>query len=204
MILLFFVEQLWEMSYFLKSALKVILFVVIPFLLLGKKKFLKLFSLKPKKLRALSFLTGFSILIVVLMTYYILSEFINLGLIAQDLRENVGITAIDFLYISIYLTLFNSIVEEFFFRGFLFFENFGSRKLKYIFSAGLFSIYHIGIFIMWFKWYIFLLALFGLFLGGIIFALLNEKNKTIINGWIVHIFADLAIIFVGYKMFGWI
>lgn len=77
----------------------------------------------------------------------------------------------------------------------------GNKKLAYIFSALLFSIYHVSIFKTWFNWIVIALALTGLFIGGIIFNAINVKAKSIVNSWIIHIFADIAIILIGIKMF---
>jgi membrane protease YdiL (CAAX protease family) len=113
------------------------------------------------------------------------------------------ITAANFIFIAIYITLGNSLLEEFFFRGFIFLNlrQLGKEKFAYLFSALLFAIYHISIFQSWFTLPLMLLSLFGLFTIGIVFNWLNTKTNTIINSWIVHIFADLAIILIGLKLF---
>ena len=76
-----------------------------------------------------------------------------------------------------------------------------TRKNAYIISAGLFALYHVMLMDSWFNPYLFVLAMFGLFTGGLIFNYLNEKNKTILNSWIVHIMANLAINHIGLMMF---
>jgi membrane protease YdiL (CAAX protease family) len=53
----------------------------------------------------------------------------------------------------------------------------------------------------WFSPLIFLLAMAGLFIGGLIFNYLNERNGNIINSWVVHLMANLAINTVGLIMF---
>jgi hypothetical protein len=42
----------------------------------------------------------------------------------------------------------------------------------------------------------------GLFVGGLIFDKLNEKNGNILSSWLVHMMANLAINTIGLMMFG--
>ena len=65
----------------------------------------------------------------------------------------------------------------------------------------LFAIYHIAIFLPWFDWPILLIAVIGLFIGGLLFQWLNKKSGTIYPGWIVHISADIGVLLIGFYMF---
>ena len=98
----------------------------------------------------------------------------------------------------------NSLLEEFFFRGFAFLtiKRLTSRTFAYIFSAAAFSIYHVAMMIGWFSPLVFGLVLIGLFAGGLIFNFLNEKSGTIYPSWFVHMFANFAINTVGFILFG--
>ena len=54
----------------------------------------------------------------------------------------------------------------------------------------------------WFSPYLFILALTGLFVGGLIFDYINDKSENIYNSWLVHMFANFAINTIGFIMFG--
>lgn len=56
----------------------------------------------------------------------------------------------------------------------------------------------------WFSPVLFILAILGLMIGGCIFNYLDEKNGTIFQSWMVHMFANLAINTVGMILFGMI
>jgi len=53
----------------------------------------------------------------------------------------------------------------------------------------------------WFSPLIFLLALTGLFVGGLIFNFFNERFGNIYVSWLIHMFANFAINTVGFIMF---
>lgn len=43
-----------------------------------------------------------------------------------------------------------------------------------------------------------LLALVGLAIGGLIFDYVDDRSGTIYNSWIIHMFADFAIMTIWY------
>ena len=96
----------------------------------------------------------------------------------------------------------DSFVEEFFFRGFVY-QHFSkiSTNLGYLVSSALFSIYHVLIMFTIFNWIMGVLAIIGLMIVGILLAYINKSNKSIINSWIVHIFADLGVVTIGLYLF---
>jgi membrane protease YdiL (CAAX protease family) len=141
---------------------------------------------------------------ILLSVYFILRQYIDLDTISQNLRQNLKVTASNFIFVAAYITFGNSFIEEYFFRGFIFlrlYEN-GSRKTAYIFSSLLFSLYHIMMFKDWFTLPIFLLAVTGLAGVGFLFDFMDIKYKNIYNSWISHILADSAIMLIGFRMFG--
>jgi membrane protease YdiL (CAAX protease family) len=96
----------------------------------------------------------------------------------------------------------NSLLEEFFFRGFVFtnLKRLSGRRLAYIFSASVFSLYHVAMMIGWFSPALFLLVMVGLVAGGMIFNWLNEKTDTIYCSWLTHMLANFAINTIGFLL----
>jgi len=62
--------------------------------------------------------------------------------------------------------------------------------------------YHVAMMVGWFSLPVFLIIVAGLFVGGIIFNVLNEKSSTIYPSWLVHMFANFSINTVGFILFG--
>lgn len=118
--------------------------------------------------------------------------------------NSMKLTMLMIAFVSLYISFVNSMLEEFFFRGFAFLtlKRLTGRKFAYIFSASVFAIYHIAMMTGWFGPLVFLIIMAGLFSGGLIFDYLNEKSSSVYPSWIVHMFANFAINTVGFILFG--
>jgi len=116
----------------------------------------------------------------------------------DEFKNKYQLTGFKFIAASVYLVVVNAFLEEYFFRGFIFF-NLENKKFTYIFSSSAFSIYHISNFKNWFSTDLLVfLPLAGLFLSGLLFNYLDEKSGDIYNSYIPHFFADLAIVIIGF------
>jgi membrane protease YdiL (CAAX protease family) len=206
--LLYLVEQVLGVDYFVKTFSKVMIFTLVPYVYIKavkKSSIVEELNLRKlnKKNFKLGFLFGMSAFTILIAGYFIFKNFIDLDTIAAELTTKLKITPGNFIFIGLYITFGNSFLEEFFFRGFVFLNlhNTGDKRLAYIYSSLLFALYHIAIFKSWFNIWLILLCLLGLFIVGLLFNWLNTKSKNFINSWLVHILADSAIILIGMRMF---
>lgn len=206
-IALYFIEQVLSVNYAVKTVSKILLFTLIPYFYISLKKTTIKEALNFKNINKqhlkYGFFLGIFCFFTIIVTYYILKNVINFETISYEMQNKSKITPTNFILVGTYVTFGNSFLEEFFFRGFVFLNLYeiGYRKLAYIFSSLAFGLYHIAIFKNWFSLPLTLLALFGLISVGFIFNFLNTKSKNFLNSWLVHIFADSAIILIGFKMF---
>ena len=163
----------------------------------------KLFIPKKKDF-LLALLLGLGVFVVILSAYFLLGNYIDLNGIKESLTTGIGVTADNFVYVAIYISFVNSLLEEFFFRGyaFLILKEESGRKFAYIFSSGMFALYHVGMTSGWFNILIYILSMFGLFVGGCIFNYLNEKCENIYPSWLVHMCANFGINTIGFILFG--
>ena len=124
--------------------------------------------------------------------------------IMEMLDKKVSVNKGNFIGVALYISLINSLLEEFFFRGFMFLNlrKISGRKFAYLVSAFVFCVYHVAIMGGWFNPIIFIVAMIGLFVGALMFNYLNEKDENIYNSWMVHMMANLSINTVGLMMFG--
>ena len=203
-----FVDGIITPPYLIKSIIKIVLFLVIPmiYFILNKENhnYLKKLFFPKKKDLLLAMLLGVTVYVVIMGAYFILHSYIDLETIKESLTSGTGITAQNFVYVAIYISFLNSLLEEFFFRGFAFLilKQETSRKFAYIFSSVMFAIYHVGMTSGWFNVFIYALAMLGLFVGACVFDFLNEKCENIYPSWMVHMCANFAINTVGFKLFG--
>lgn len=185
-----------------KSAVKILVFGLIPLLLSRMDREL-LFAQALRFRRkgfALALGLGLGVYVLILGGYFAVRNFFDFSGIAGSLLKNAGVTKENFLYVSLYISLVNSLLEELFFRGFLFLnlKQDTSRRFAYIFSAAAFALYHVAMMIGWFGPVLWLLVMAGLLAGGMIFNWFNEQLKCIYPSWLVHMFANFAINTIGF------
>lgn len=206
---MFIVEFYIVPGYIAKSILKVTLFLIVPLIYIALDKrinILDYFKIYSRKQFLSSLILGLSVYMLIVGVYFILTTYIDLSRIRELLYKSQDINKNNFFYVAVYISFLNSLLEEFFFRGFLFLSLIKTTKkpIAYLVSSLSFGIYHIGIMSDWFHISIFLLAFTALIAAGIIFNYINEKNKNIYNSWLVHMFANFALNTIGFMMFGMI
>lgn len=204
-----FIDAVIRPQYLIKSFVKIILFSLMPILYSRYNKDLNLnslFKVKSKKEIIIALISGAAVFSFILGAYLILGGFFDFSNVVSSLSENVGVDIDNFIFVAIYISFINSLLEEFFFRGFAFLKlkEISSRKFAYIFSSLAFALYHVAMMIGWFDISLFILTLSGLFIGGIIFNYFNEKYKNIYVSWLIHMFANFAINTVGFILFNMI
>lgn len=199
------VDAVIQPGYAIKSAIKIVMFLLIP-IVYGL--FLKEFNLtkliKPdKKGFAIALGLGFLVYTVVLGAYWIFKDVFDFSALTTSLNETTGVNKTNFVWVAIYISFVNSLLEEFFFRGFSFIslKKLTSRRFAYIFSSLSFALYHIAMMIGWFGLPVILISLAGLFAGGMIFNRFDEKNENIYLSWLIHMFANFATNTIGFILF---
>lgn len=199
------VDAVIQPGYAIKSAIKIIMFLLIP-IVYGL--FLKEFNIKnlmkpDKKGLCIALCLGFVIYGVVLGAYWIFKDVFDFSALTGSLNETTGVNKSNFIWVAIYISFVNSLLEEFFFRGFSFItlKKLTSRRFAYVFSSMAFALYHIAMMIGWFGLPVILISLVGLFIGGMIFNRFDEKRENIYLSWLIHMFANFATNTIGFILF---
>ena len=196
------VESVMQPSYVIKSGIKLLLFlgsVCLCSRICQCKVWPK--SYNPKALKHM-LLLALGVYVFILVGYFLIKGLLDIEQIRQSLMGKEGIDASNFIFVTLYISLVNSFVEELFFRGLAFRElhQRGYRFLAYSFSAGTFAIYHVGIISGWFSLPVFLLMVIGLFAAGIVLNLFCRYTDSILGSWVIHIVANLAINTIGFMI----
>ncbi len=202
------VDGIIQPGYLEKSLIKIILFLIIPllyFFINGDfQELKKLFTFK-KKMIFVALALGIGVFTIILIAYFLFKDVFDFTKITKNLTDTVGVTKENFIFVAIYISLINSMLEEFFFRGygFLNLKKLISRKMAYSISAFLFALYHVGMTLTMFgNVPLFILSFIGLYMGGVIFNILNEKFENIYCSWLVHMFCNFGINTIGLILFG--
>lgn len=200
------VDGIIQPDYAVKSAIKILVFLIAPVIysLCDKELNLRKIFRWSKKGVGLTFGLAIAVYFIILGAYYVGKDIFDFSGITESLTANVGVTGESFVWVALYISFVNSFLEEFFFRGFAFLtiKKLMSRKFAYIFSSFMFALYHVAMMIGWFSIGVYFITMAGLFVGGLLFNYLNEKNETIYNSWMVHMFANFAINTIGFILFG--
>ncbi|WP_409968206.1 type II CAAX endopeptidase family protein [Bengtsoniella intestinalis] len=199
-----YVDLVVRPSYWEKTMVKAPLFFLTPLVFAWWQKETpqwRLLRFNPKGLK-LGVWLGVGIYIVVVGTYLLVNTVADLSGIQASLEQNLGINGDNFLLVGLYVSVVNSFLEEWFFRGFVFTQwKKTSRQLAYVVSSFSFAIYHIAIMDGMFSVWVVALVLVGLMAGGTIFNYLNEKSETIYASWFCHAFANFAMNTIGFMIF---
>ena len=189
------VETVLQPGYLVKSCIKWVLFLGLS---IGSLRG----SLRREGL-GLGLCLGGGIFAVILAAFFLFRDFIDLRAIADGLLGKEGISRENFLWVALYISVVNSLLEELLFRGlgYLTLRQSAPEPFAMVFSAAAFAAYHIAILDSWFSWWVYGLCMLGLFLGGLIFNFLDRRGG-ILPSWLAHAGANLAINTIGLMMFG--
>ena len=202
-----YIDAFVHPPYFSKIPIKIIFFLALPMLYFifwreDRRLCRDLFRFQKNGL-IVSLLIGAGIYSVILGGYFLLRDFIDFSNVTTSLTEGMGITADNFLLVAVYISIMNSFLEEFFFRGFGFLtlKKFLPTWAAYLFSPLLFAVYHVGMIMDMFHPAVLLLIIFGLISGGVIFNALNDRFGNLYPSWLAHMGANFAINTIGFLLF---
>lgn len=132
----------------------------------------------------------------------------------RDKMHAIGLDSLPkYLAFAATLTFINALLEEYVWRWFVYTKwsdllagQHSSRAKAVaipgaIVLAGLcFTLHHTIAMSLYFGWQTNLLASLGVFTGGVTWSILYLRYKNIYAGYVSHIFADLAIFYIGYRV----
>lgn len=199
------VDAVIQPGYVMKSVIKVGLFLCLPVLYawIAKDCGMKEMLVPDKRGLRLALASGAVVYAVILSTYLVFRNVFDFSALTSSLTATTGVNRQNFLWVALYISFVNSLLEEYFFRGFAFLtlKKRTGRKKAYGFSAIMFALYHIAMMIGWFDWTVVGLALVGLFAGGLIFNWFDERFGNIYMSWLVHMFSNFATNTIGFMLF---
>lgn len=108
-----------------------------------------------------------------------------------------------FWLFAAFISIAHSLLEEYYWRWFVYGQCcrkiFNSQAAAWLASLA-FGFHHFVITIQYFDWFWGVLFGMAVVIAGYIWCWMYESQKSILGSWISHIFADLAIMFVGYQL----
>ncbi len=201
------VDAFIQPGYAVKSAVKLALFLLLPLGCFARggelKQRLKALFVPRKRDLVLALLLGLGLYGLILGLYFLLGLVIDIPAIGRKLMASSGVNGGNFGGIFLYIALVNSLLEEFLFRGFAFLslKELTGRRFACWFSAIVFAAYHCGMMAGSMSLPVWLLAMAGLVIAGLLLNYINEKSGSLIPSWLVHMFANFGINTIGVLIF---
>ena len=191
-------------SYPMKTGAKWLVFVgsaLIYAKLSGDRDLFRVLGRPGKRAMIPAVLLALAVFCGILGGYGLLHPWLDLSAIPANLMAKEGITAAAFPLVALYISFGNSLLEEFFFRGFAFLSAERKSVGVWLWSALSFALYHVAIMGGWFHPVLFALFTAALAVAGLLFNCL-DRDGTLWPAWLVHAAANLAINLIGMRMFG--
>ncbi|MEA1951843.1 MAG: CPBP family intramembrane glutamic endopeptidase [Planctomycetota bacterium] len=139
---------------------------------------------------------------IFLSVYFVAIDWIvERSVIVERMGSQFSVTAATVALVAPITILLNSLLEEFFYRGFAFGRLVGRQRiLGQCLPAAAFSIQHLLFISHWLSPGLLALAGLGLFVFAWLLQVLYEKADTIVAPWVVHILADLAMMTIALEL----
>lgn len=128
----------------------------------------------------------------------------------KEKMDEIGLDSpIKFLGFAAAVTFINALLEEYVWRWFVYskwreaLHRFAGKLAipGAIILAGLcFMLHHTVAMSLYFPWQVNALASLGVFAGGVIWSIMYLRGKNIYAAYVSHIFADIALFYVGYRV----
>ena len=152
-------------------------------------------------LPAAGWLGGLAVLIFWGAWYVLGDLLVDKAMIAKKIGEQFSVTASTVFLIAPITIFVNSLLEEFFYRGFAF----GllvkrQRRLGYLLPATVFTVQHILFIYHWVTPLPFTMAVVALFVLALVLEKMYEKADSIAAPWLIHVFGDVAMMGIAVTM----
>ncbi len=206
--------------YWIRSGIKVIIFVGAALLILRKEVKIrsekekeklakevikeKAIGLKellrwPKKIpKLVYYILGFGILLIIIIPQ-VADKFVNIDQIADTIYKK-GMNRKNIIFVYAYIAIVNSFIEELMFRGIGYIELKKHIPERYAcsISAMLFALYHIAIVNGAVNIWLTVLSVLALYIAGVVLNKMDKKTDTIIPSYMVHSLSNWILNIIGY------
>lgn len=146
-------------------------------------------------------LTGLAIAVGILAVYRL---FVHGRIDADTLRTLAAANRFDepavYLAFAAYLTLVNSLLEEYVWRWFVLekCENLAASAAAVVGSSLFFTLHHVIALKAYLPWSGTIVASLGVFVGGVLWGWMYVRYRSVWPGYISHVLVDAAVLAVGW------
>ena len=108
----------------------------------------------------------------------------------------------NYLLFAVFISLFHSALEEFYWRGFVFgqLRNRISTAWSHIIAALAFAAHHLVVTWQFFPPLLAISLALCVAIGGLIWTLLYQRQGTLVGCWLSHLCVDVFLMIIGYQL----
>lgn len=147
--------------------------------------------------RGLAVSAGLGVLAIAIFwtLYYFLGDMLlDKAMITRKIGEQFSVTATTVLLVAPITIFINSMLEEFFYRGFAFGQLVQrQRLLGYLLPATVFTIQHVLFIYHWMSPLPLVMAVTGLFVFALVLQRVYERTQSLAAPWLIHILGDISM-----------
>jgi len=146
--------------------------------------------------------SGALVFAIIVAAYWLFRDWVDIDAMAQQIAAvGLGQPSV-YLLAALYWCTFNSLIEEYVWRWFVFTrcEMLLPRFAAVIAAALFFTVHHIVALAFYFDWRVTFLGAVGVFIGSAIWSSLYLRWRNIYVAYLSHVFADLAVFGVGWHI----
>lgn len=206
---IFLSRELFDLNYLTSSLYKVIFLTPFLYRVWIEKKtikqgFLEHFSWATfKKNYGKLFLFGLGLAGIYGGSFLVFKNYLDLEYIADNLQAVMDLNLSNLIFIGLYIIFVNSLLEEYFWRGFLFdkLTHLATPWLAYALTGIAFSFHHVVFYYNWFSPTFFWLATIGLIGYAVIMSYVFSRYRDLYSCWLVHAMVDVIQISIAFFIF---
>lgn len=145
---------------------------------------------------------GAAAVLIFWAAYYALGELLlDRQLIVEKIGQQFSVNARTVMLVAPITIFMNSLLEEFFYRGFAFglLER-RHRAIAYSLPAAVFTVQHVLFIYHWVTPLPLLMAVAGLFVFALVLQKIYEAADSIVAPWLVHILGDVAMMGIAIEL----
>lgn len=129
------------------------------------------------------------------------AKLVDESVIVAKIHQQFSVSAATVLTIAPITILANSLLEEFFYRGFAYGQLVKRNKLLGIWlPAGVFTAQHLLFIYHWVTPLPLTLAIVGLTVFALVLQAMYSKADSIVSPWLIHIFGDVAMMAIAVRL----
>jgi CAAX protease family protein len=151
---------------------------------------------------------AFPLVFVVLYFFWLKPAGFFAGSVTEEVKEKLkgfGITSLAaYALLAVFYSLVHSLLEEYYWRWFVFgrLRNLTPLPAAVAISSVGFAAHHVLVLAKYFGWDSPATWLFsaGVAIGGVVWAVVYQRSKSLLGPWLSHLLVDAAIFAIGYDL----